>query len=124
MNARLIRDERARTDLDRAGLESRMRGWLDDAYSAVLFERETRPVAYALYREDAHGVYLRQFFVQPEERRCGLGRAAVEALRADVWPQGARITLEVLRHNADGLAFWRAIGFTEYAITLESGGAQ
>ena len=40
----------------------------------------------------------------------------------EVWPEGARVTVEVLVHNRVGVAFWRALGFQDYALTLESGG--
>jgi hypothetical protein len=41
-----------------------MRGWLSSGeYSAVIFAQEDTPVAYALYREDADEVYLRQSWV-------------------------------------------------------------
>ena len=42
---------------------------------------------------------------------------AVTWLRQNTW----RITraLDVLVHNATGIAFWRAVGFSDYALTLE-----
>jgi hypothetical protein len=30
------------------------------------------------------------------------------------------VRVEVLVGNADGLAFWRAVGFRDYALTLEA----
>jgi ribosomal protein S18 acetylase RimI-like enzyme len=40
-------------------------------------------------------------------------------LRKDVWPQDVRLYLEVLTANQRGLAFWRSLGFADYAVTLE-----
>jgi hypothetical protein len=36
-----------------------------------------------------------------------------------VWPPGWRITVEVLVNNQPAYAFGKAIGFQDYAITLE-----
>ena len=50
----------------------------------------------------------------------GLGRAAWSVLLRDVFPKGCRVTLEVLTHNDAGLAFCRAVGFTDHALTLKA----
>lgn len=120
MNARLIEDEGHRNPMTLAALEARMRSWLGSGgYRAVLFELGSRPVAYALYRLEPDGIHLRQFFVERSERRRGLGRAALSVLRQEVWPADARITLEVLVGNRSAAAFWRAVGFRDYAVVLE-----
>ncbi len=97
-----------------------MRDWLAGDYLAVLFEIDGDPVAYALHRPEEGGIYLRQFFVLPEQRRKGIGRQAIRLLREEVWPEGVRVTVEVLIHNRAGTEFWRALGFERYALTLES----
>jgi ribosomal protein S18 acetylase RimI-like enzyme len=117
-NEELIQDERADTRLDRSGLETRMRDWLANEYRAVLFENDGRAVGYALFRPDEAGVYLRQFFIARDRRRHGLGRSAVALLLAHVFPRGARVSLQVLNQNVNGLAFWRAVGFADSAQTL------
>jgi GNAT superfamily N-acetyltransferase len=118
LNQQLIEDEGAETALDRAGLEARLRGWLSGAYRAVVFEVESRPVGYALFRPDEDGFYLRHFLIERGERRKGFGRGAVAILLERVFPLGIRIALEVLDGNPAGLAFWRAVGFRERARTL------
>ncbi len=35
------------------------------------------------------------------------------------WRPGKRVTVSVLVSNTVGLAFWRAVGFHDYALTLE-----
>jgi predicted acetyltransferase len=120
MNAGLIQDEGHRNPMTVPQLERRMRRWLRGEYRAVLFEVGPSPVGYALYRRDAEGVYVRQFFVRSDQRRRGMGREAVRLLRENVWTPGTRVTVDVLRHNRRGLAFWKAVGFEEYALTLES----
>jgi GNAT superfamily N-acetyltransferase len=119
MNHQLIRDEGHRNPMTVAELEDRMRDWMAGEYRAVIFERNGRQVGYALYRDESEFVYLRQFFVCRDLRRQGIGRAAIDWLRANVWHGVARVRLEVLVGNASGIAFWRALGFRDYALTME-----
>jgi GNAT superfamily N-acetyltransferase len=119
MNGHLIRDEGHRNPMTGPELEARMARWLAGAYQAVLFEDGGRAVGYALYRRDPDYVYLRQFFVRAECRRRGIGRGALEWLRENCWGTGSRVRVEVLVENAAGIAFWRATGFRDYALTLE-----
>jgi GNAT superfamily N-acetyltransferase len=120
MNAELIQDEGHANRMTVAELEPRMRGWLAGEYSAVLFEEDGVPVAYALFRDDeGRGVLLRQFFVARDCRRRGVGRKAFELLVSEVLPSDTRVVVEVLVENARALAFWAAVGFADYARTLE-----
>ena len=125
LNHRLIRDEGHRNPMDVAELADRMAGWLESNYRAVLFEKDGKVVAYALYRpsddgwEASRGVYLRQFFVCRDQRRRGIGAAAFDLLRAEVWPPHCRITLETLLHNQAAREFWQAIGFREHSVAFE-----
>jgi GNAT superfamily N-acetyltransferase len=96
-----------------------MQQWLATDYTAIMFEQHTMPVAYALFRPEAASIYLRQFFVERQYRRHGIGRRAIPLLLTEVWPPGRRITLDVLVHNQRGRAFWHALGFQDYAVTLE-----
>ena len=119
LNRQLVEDEGHRNYLSVAELADRMRAFLATDYRAALFERDGRLVAYALWAERYDGLYLRQFFVVREARRGGIGRQAMAILRSEVWPQDARLYLEVLTSNSRGLAFWRSLGFADYALTLE-----
>ena len=51
-------------------------------------------------------------------RRRGVGRAAIGWLWQHVWG-GRRVRVDVLVGNAVGVAFWRAVGFRDYCLTLE-----
>jgi len=119
MNHQLIRDEGHRNQMSVAELEQRMRDWLAAEYTAVLFEDGDETVAYGLYREDAGEIYLRQLFVVRNRRRQGIGREAMETLRSKIWPQGKRLTVDVLVENTAAVAFWRAAGYKDYSLTLE-----
>jgi len=119
LNHALIRDEGHRNQMTVPELEQRMRGWLAGEYRAVIFEDAGEVVAYGLFREEPDLIYLRQFFVVLHRRRQGLGRRAMEIFRSQVWPQDQRLTVEVLVANQSGVAFWRSVGYTDYALTLE-----
>jgi GNAT superfamily N-acetyltransferase len=119
MNKRLIEDEGHSNPMSVLELERRMRGWLGSGeYEAVLFGGAP-PRAYALFRRDPDGVYLRQLYVERDCRRAGVGRAAVALLVGEVWPAGARVKLDVLVGNVAARAFWKAVGFREYAVMMD-----
>jgi len=119
LNYQLIRDEGHRNPMTETQLSNRMDGWMTDGYSASIFEDRARTVAYALYREDTDGIYLRQFFVEAESRRLGVGKSCMKILCDKVWPPNKRLTVDVLVGNTTATSFWRAIGFTDYCLTLE-----
>ena len=119
LNHQLIADEGADNPRSVAQLAERMAEWLEGRYRAVLFEEGGAPVAYALYRDDGESIYLRQFFVTRERRRTGVGRDAITRLVNEVFPPGKRVVVEVLAKNARAMAFWHAMGFVDYFMTLE-----
>src|SRR4051812_4613345 len=119
LNHQLIRDEGHRNRMTLAELEQRMRNWLASEYRAVIYEVGGGIVAYALFRESAEDIYLRQLFVVRHRRCQGLGRQAMEILRSQVWPKTKRLTVDVLVANKRCVAFWRQLGYTDYCLTLE-----
>jgi predicted acetyltransferase len=118
-NHQLIRDEGHRNRMSVAELRARMEQWLAAEYKAVVFSADGRPVAYAVYRENEHEVYLRQLFIARDVRRQGIGRAAVGILRDQIWPRTKRLAVEVLTANQAGVSFWRAVGYSDYSLALE-----
>jgi len=119
LNYQLIQDEGHRNQMSVPELVSRLDEWLAGAYRASIFEDDTEILAYALYREEIDQVYLRQFFVQRAHRRSGVGKRCIQLLISEIWPKDKRITVDVLCYNQAGIAFWRAVGFTDYCLTLE-----
>ena len=119
LNHQLIRDEGHRNKMTVPELEQRMKGWLVSEYTAVIFEEKREVVAYALYRDEPDELYLRQLFVARNRRRQGIGRAAVEILRTQLWPKNKRLTVSVLVQNTTAVAFWRAVGYQDYSLILE-----
>ncbi len=119
LNHRLIQDEGHRNPMTVAELEQRMKGWLASEYAAALFENDGGVVGYALYRAGPEEIYLRQLFVVRNRRRQGIGREAMEILRTQIWPKHKRLTVGVLVRNTAAIAFWRAVGYRDYSLTLE-----
>ena len=119
LNHQLIGDEGHTHPMSVPGLETRMRTWLAVDYEAVIFGGDSGVLAYALYREDADEVYLRQFYVARGQRRRGVGRRAMGILRHEIWPPRKRLLVEVLCHNEPAIQFWRAVGFREYSLAME-----
>ena len=119
LNRQLIEDESHRNRMTVAELEARMHNWLHGEYHAVVFEQQHVPIAYALYSTEHNGIYLRQFFVDRQHRKQGIGRQALHLLQTTIWPHGARVTLEVLVRNQHAHTFWQAVGFRDYATTME-----
>jgi GNAT superfamily N-acetyltransferase len=119
LNHQLIRDEGHRNRMSIPELVARIKDWLANGYRVSIFEDDSGVLAYALYREEKDYLYLRQFFVLRHRRRNGVGRQCIEKLVTEIWPQDKRITVDVLCHNQAGIAFWRAVGFSDYCLTLE-----
>ena len=44
---------------------------------------------------------------------------SVAALLSTVWPRNKRLTVSVLADNGPAVAFWRAMGYVDYDLTLE-----
>ncbi len=119
MNAQLIRDEGHSNAMSERQLAERMSGWLAGEYQAQVFEIDGKPIGYALYRFEPEYVYLRQLFVQPGHRRRGVARRALEWLRTNAWTTRPRVRIDVLIGNRPGIAFWHAVGFSDYCVTME-----
>jgi GNAT superfamily N-acetyltransferase len=119
LNSDLIRDEGHRNPMTTAELQDRMRGWLDGEYSAALCESDGTLVGYALYRCEPDHVYLRQLYVRETDRRQGIATALLRWLWSNAWMNADRVRVEVLVHNSAGLAFWHAMGFSDYCVSLE-----
>jgi GNAT superfamily N-acetyltransferase len=119
LNHQLIYDEGHRNRMTVPELEQRMRGWLSDEYRAVIYEESSEVVAYALFREQPEEIYLRQLFVVRHRRSQGIGRGVVEILLSQIWPTTKRLTVEVLVANQRAVYFWLAVGYFDYALSLE-----
>jgi len=121
-NQQLIEDEGHDNTMSLEELVARMRTWLTSEYRAVVFEEPAAPtpVAYALFRNTPEWIHLRQFFVARDRRRRGIGARAVALLRAEVFPPDKSVIVEAMAWNHAALSFWRAVGFADRYVGLES----
>jgi GNAT superfamily N-acetyltransferase len=78
------------------------------------------PVAYALFRDTPEWIHLRQFFVARDRRRRGIGARAIALLRDSVFPPDKPVIVEAMAWNQPALSFWRAVGFADRYVGLES----
>jgi predicted acetyltransferase len=118
-NRQLIQDEGHRNTMSVEELRKRMDSWIAGEYTAIIFEIDSVPVAYALYLEKDDEIYLRQFFVDREKRRNGIGRQAIQLLRNQIWDTQKRLKLEVLVGNESAITFWHSVGYKDYSISME-----
>jgi GNAT superfamily N-acetyltransferase len=119
-NKQLIEDEGHDNTMSLEELVARMRNWLTTEYQALIFEDPAAPVAYALLRDTPEWVHLRQFFVARDRRRRGIGARAVALLRDSVIPPDKPVIVEAMAWNHPALSFWRAVGFADRYVGLES----
>src|SRR5450432_1103037 len=85
MNRQLIVEEKHRNEMTMDELIQRMRGFLSGEYKAVVFEQDGQTAGHGLFRRDPEWFYVRQFFVKPEFRRRGIGRAAILWMMTNCW---------------------------------------
>jgi GNAT superfamily N-acetyltransferase len=123
-NQQLIEDEGHDNAMSLDQLVERMRAWLTTKYQALVFEEANTPtpapVAYALFRVTPEWIHLRQFFVARDHRRQGIGARAVALLRDTVFPPDVPVIVEAMAWNEAALSFWRAMGFADRYVGLES----
>ena len=123
MNRQLTEDEGHRHQFKTDDwFKERMESFLKGDYEAILFEKDGKVVAYALYRnhpDHDDTIYLRQIFVDRSARGQGIGRKAMEILMKEIWPPEKRLTLEVLTQNKPAISFYKSLGFKEYSMELE-----
>ena len=118
LNKQLVEDEGHDNPMGIDELADRMARWLNGDYRAHLLYDGSDVVAYCLWRDDGEHIYVRQLFTIRVRRRQGIGRMFVKRLRYEIWPE-RRIRLEVLCDNTSAIAFYDALGFSQYSITME-----
>lgn len=106
MNRQLVDDEASCNPMSFAELERRMRGWLEEGWQAVVFEREGEPVGYVLFqfRSDEYApseaaIYVRQSFIERKYRSQGIGRRAFEIVSGTYFRDALSVVLDVLETN-------------------------
>ncbi|MBM4435627.1 MAG: GNAT family N-acetyltransferase [Actinobacteria bacterium] len=102
--------------------EERMRRRLQEHPTWLwLYERDGRPIAMANFYVVAGRAHIAEFYVVPPERRHGLGRFLIDAMKNTLRTVGvSRLEISLPHHATDKCDFWRASGFTEVAVQMES----
>ncbi len=118
-NKQLIEDEGHDNSMTVTQLRERMSDWLKGDYRVVVFSSTSTPSAYAIFQDRDDHIYLRQFFVDRAQRRCGIGKEALVILKNCILPHTKSVRLEVMAWNENGLAFWKASGFSPRYIGME-----
>ncbi len=119
MYRQLRTDAYYRSILSLVELQEKMRKFItEDGWIAHLFLDDQQVIGYCLWQEKSDAIYIRQFWIMRSQRRQGYGRNFFDELKAKFW-NNKRLKLEVLNHNERGESFWRSLGFSPYAVTLE-----
>jgi predicted acetyltransferase len=101
-------------------LIERMARWIGSGeYEVLVLRRGGRVAGYAVWRVEDRGAYLRHFFICRDQRRQGLGRAAMKLLCRDIFPKDRPVQVDAAIANKTGIAFWHAIGFGDFGISME-----
>ena len=90
--------------------------WTESERQPFLVEADGNVVGLCLVRIRDNGWNIAEFSVVPEQRRAGVGRAAVDALAERARAAGAAyLEAKVHPNNRDALPFWLAVGFRQVA---------
>ncbi len=119
LNFQLMEDEAHAYPLGIPALMERMTRWVEGEYHVLLFRRGERVAGYAVWRLEDRGAYLRHFFICRDQRRKGLGRAAMALLCREVFPKDRPLQIDVSVWNETAIAFWRTIGFRDIGLIME-----
>jgi len=112
LNQKMIQDSGHHNGLDHDGLFQRMLNWLTSGeYQGHLISHDGQVIGYCLTKREPGRAHLRQFYIEPEYRRNGLGTRAVQLLLNGHLGGIEMIHLDVHPGNAAGIAFWRQNGF-------------
>jgi predicted acetyltransferase len=90
--------------------------WAGPERLPFLIEADGEVVGFCLIRVRDDGWSIAEFSVVPEQRRAGVGRAAVNAVAGRARAAGAgHLEAKVHLDNRGALPFWLAVGFREVA---------
>lgn len=106
---------------------ARYREWLRGDSFALVAERETRLLGYALVHVDEgydtwqadRTAQLETLSVHPDARGQGLGGALMDAVEAELRRRGiADLTVSVVTTNADAVRFYERRGLDRFLLTF------
>jgi ribosomal protein S18 acetylase RimI-like enzyme len=118
LNKKLIEDERHPNPMSAEQLVQRMSEWLQGEYVCYVVEKDEQTIAYCLYRDDGEYYFMRQLFVDREHRRRGIATAFLDWMYQHIWLD-KKVRLDVLSHNEEAIAFYKAYGFRIGCLRME-----
>ena len=118
MNKRLIEDEDHPNPMDVRQLAQRMAEWLQGEYVCYLATEDGVTVGYCLFRDDGECYYMRQLFVERSHRRKRVATRLLDWMYANIWTD-KKVRLDVLSHNREAIAFYKAYGFAVGCLRME-----
>lgn len=111
MNVDLRADERIDNVMTDAEVKNRMRGFLrGKTYRVHVFQENSGIVGYSVVDITKTPAYMRQFFIDRNSRRKGLGRKFFHMLMGALGVD--TIDVEVLAWNEAAVEFYKKIGFS------------
>lgn len=116
MNQLFIEDEEQETNLSLPHLEERLRGYFRSEYLAFFFCVDEKIVGYALCSKTRTPMYLRQFFINRDERRKGYGKQAFKLLISHLGVTEKDV--DVYAWNDSAVRFWRSLGFEKQRYNM------
>lgn len=125
MNFRLIQDEGSSNPMTVAQLKQRAIDWLKSGWNFDLICTGDRIIGYALYQIRPHPynekqleAYIRQYFIESNERQKGYGRKGINLLKEKRFKEMDAIVIDVLETNPKGRSFWERVGFKPYYTNM------
>ena len=89
---------------------ARLTAMVEGPWQVTEMRMDGTVAGFALWTDLTEYVFLRSFAIDPTRRRDGAGRLFMERMRAEVWPAGRQVRLEVAKGGP--WAFWEKVGFT------------
>ncbi|MEO0819241.1 MAG: GNAT family N-acetyltransferase [Pseudomonadota bacterium] len=89
---------------------------LDAGQRATLFRHARRTVGFVVWADLGDHVFIRNFLIDEDLRRQGLGRTLFERFRTECLAPGTPLRLEASADHA--LRFWEAMGFAAWSTGM------
>lgn len=85
-----------------------------EGYEYFRIQEANRLVGYLAFKEEADGLFLSKVYVHSSARGKGLGKAAIEFVKAEAQNRGlSKIRLTVNKYNHNSIAAYLKMGFTK-----------
>jgi ribosomal protein S18 acetylase RimI-like enzyme len=118
MNIQLREDEQIDNIMSEKDVRDRMEGFLNGlVYKAILFINNDKAIGYCLIDFTKKPLYLRQIFINREERSSGLGKMFLRMVMDNY--DIKEIDVEVMVWNEKAINFYTNFGFKKRFIGMK-----